>query len=54
MQGDKHIIYPILQYLFEKLPELKKRAYVARYLMKLEVPGDILVDGEVNDLYNMV
>lgn len=53
VQGDKHIIYPILQYLFEKLPELKKRAYVARYLMKLEVPGDILVDGEVNDLYNM-
>jgi len=52
LQGDKHAVYPILQYLLEKLPELKKRAYVARYLVKIEVPPDILVDGEVNDLYN--
>ena len=54
LQGEKHAVYPILQYLFEKLPELKKRAYVARYLVKIEVPPDILVDVEVNDLYNRV
>ncbi|XP_065056271.1 intraflagellar transport protein 81 homolog [Rhopilema esculentum] len=53
VQGDKHIIYPVLQYLLEKLPDLKKRAYVARYLVKLEVPGDILVDAEVNDAHVM-
>ena len=54
VQGDKHIIYPVLEYLLEKLPDLKKRAYVARYLVKLEVPGDILVDAEVNDAHVMV
>lgn len=51
VQGEKHVIYPILQWLFEKLPDLKKRAYVARFLIKLEVPGEILMDPEVGDTH---
>lgn len=49
MQGDKPVIYPILQWLLEKLPDLKKRAYLARFLVKVELPGDILLDNEAAD-----
>ena len=43
-------MYPILHWLFENLTELKTRAYLARYLVKLEVPPDQLADQELNDL----
>jgi len=44
------VVYPILHWLFENLTELKTRAYLARYLVKLEVPPDQLGDQELNDL----
>ncbi|XP_020603042.1 intraflagellar transport protein 81 homolog [Orbicella faveolata] len=50
IQGDKLVVYPILHWLFENLAELKTRAYLARYLVKLEVPPDQLGDQELNDL----
>lgn len=50
IQGDKLIVYPILQWLFENLPELKKRAYLARYLVKLDIPPDQLADQELHEL----
>ena len=50
IQGDKLVVYPILHWLFENLAELKTRAYLARYLVKLEVPPDQLVDQELSDL----
>lgn len=43
-------MYPILHWLFENLTELKTRAYLARYLVKLEVPPDQLVDQELYEL----
>ena len=43
-------MYPILYWLFENLVELKTRAYLARYLVKLEVPPDQLGDQELSDL----
>ncbi len=54
VQGDKPVIYPILQWLLEKLPDLKKRAYVARYLVKIDVPAEILVEPEVADTHQRV
>lgn len=51
IQGDKLVIYPILQWLFENLPELKKRAYLARYLVKVEIPPDQLADQELYELH---
>ena len=42
--GNKPTIYPLLQWLLEKLPELKKRAYLARYLVKIELLPDMLQD----------
>lgn len=47
LQGDKPTIYPLLQWLLEKLPELKKRAYLARYLMKIELPSEVFQDEAV-------
>ncbi|XP_072180227.1 intraflagellar transport protein 81 homolog [Diadema setosum] len=49
--GDKPVVYSILEWLFQKMPELKKRAYLARFLIKIEVPGDILQDEQVMDTY---
>eukprot|EP00794_Sanderia_malayensis_P010972 gene10972-12135_t len=53
VQGDKHIVYPILQWSFEKMPDLKKRAYIARYLVNINVPADFLVDNEVAEAHRM-
>ena len=50
IQGDKLVVYPILHWLFENLVELKTRAYLARYLVKLDVPPDQLGDQELSDL----
>lgn len=54
VQGDKPVIYPILQWLLERLDELKKRAYLANFLVRLDVPSDILLDNEVNETNSMV
>lgn len=45
--ADQNVIYPILGYLLPKLEEFKKRAYLSTYLMKIDVPDDILQDEEV-------
>jgi hypothetical protein len=30
VQGEKYVVYPVLEWLLQKMPELKKRAYLAR------------------------
>jgi len=54
VQGDKPVIYPILHWLLEQSKDLKQRAYLARYLVKLDIPGDVLIDSEVADNNQMV
>ena len=54
VQGEKPIIYPILEYLLPRVPELQKRAYLAKYLLKIEVPAEIMQDEEVNGIYAQV
>ncbi|XP_038049933.1 intraflagellar transport protein 81 homolog [Patiria miniata] len=51
VSGYKPVIYPILVWLFQKMPELKKRAYLARFLVKIEVPPEIMQDDQVADTY---
>lgn len=36
------------------MPELKKRAYLARFLVKVDVPGEFLADNQVADLFAQV
>ncbi|KAM4578803.1 intraflagellar transport protein 81 homolog [Fundulus diaphanus] len=50
--GSKPVVHPILQWLLQRLPELKKRAYLARFLVKLEVPAEFLQDDVISDTYH--
>lgn len=52
--GSKPVIHPILHWLLQRVPELKKRAYLARFLVKLEVPAEFLQDDVINDTYHQV
>ena len=54
MQGDKSVIYPILEWLLGRVPDLKQRAYLARYLVKLEVPPDFTAEPDVGELFAQV
>ena len=51
IQGEKLTIYPLLKWLLERTPDLKKRAYLARYLVKIEVPQEHLQDDVVMETY---
>ncbi|KAI3372262.1 hypothetical protein L3Q82_022764, partial [Scortum barcoo] len=52
VSGSKPVVHPILQWLLQRVPELKKRAYLARFLVKLEVPAEFLQDDIINDTYH--
>lgn len=54
MIGSKPVIYPVLHWLLQRTNELKKRAYLARFLVKLEVPSEFLQDETVADTYKQV
>ncbi|KAF3850635.1 hypothetical protein F7725_012407, partial [Dissostichus mawsoni] len=49
VSGSTPVVHPILHWLLQRLPELKKRAYLARFLVKLEVPAEFLQDDVIND-----
>ncbi|WAR28260.1 IFT81-like protein, partial [Mya arenaria] len=51
VQGDKPVVYHILDWLLRNIPGLKKRAYLAKYLVKVDVPADIMQEDPMNDLY---
>jgi hypothetical protein len=44
LRGEKAAIYPVLSFVLSKLPALKKRAYVARYLLPVDVPPEFLAN----------
>ncbi len=54
VSGDKSVVFPILQWLLEKLPEHKERAYLGRYLSKIDVPSEFLSDPEIAEQYERV
>ncbi|KAM4707425.1 intraflagellar transport protein 81 homolog [Discoglossus pictus] len=45
--GSKPVIHPVLYWLLQRTSELKKRAYLSRFLVKLEVPAEFLHDDVV-------
>ncbi|VDP90584.1 unnamed protein product [Echinostoma caproni] len=49
--GDKLVLYPILEWLLQRIPELKKRAYLAKFLVKIQVPDMFMQDDEISALY---
>ncbi|XP_051524579.1 intraflagellar transport protein 81 homolog isoform X2 [Myxocyprinus asiaticus] len=50
--GSKPVVHPILHWLLQRIPELKKRAYLARFLAKLEVPAEFLQDDVIAETYH--
>jgi len=44
----------VLVYLLTKLDDLKKRAYLARFLVKIEVSGEVEGDNDIVQLYQQV
>ncbi|KAK7136207.1 hypothetical protein R3I94_014756 [Phoxinus phoxinus] len=50
--GSKPVVHPILHWLLQRIPELKKRAYLARFLFKLEVPAEFLQDDIISETYH--
>ncbi|XP_026547364.1 intraflagellar transport protein 81 homolog, partial [Notechis scutatus] len=47
--GSKPVIHPVLHWLLQRTNELKKRAYLARFLIKIDVPTEFLQDDTVAD-----
>ncbi|XP_018587006.1 intraflagellar transport protein 81 homolog [Scleropages formosus] len=50
--GSKPVIHPILHWLLSRVTELKKRAYLARFLVKIEVPAEFMQDDVIADTYH--
>lgn len=51
VQGEKPVIFPILEWLLQKVPELQKRAYLAKFLVKIDVPPEIAAEDEMVGIY---
>jgi intraflagellar transport protein 81 len=51
VKGDRKVIYPVLYYLLQRLPELQKRAYLAKYLVPLHIPEEMLADEDMKNLF---
>lgn len=52
--GDKAALYPILEWTLRRLPELRKRAYLARFLVKVELHPEVEGDSDLVRLYAQV
>ncbi|KAF4686802.1 hypothetical protein FOZ62_010227 [Perkinsus olseni] len=51
VNGDKRVLHPLLYWLLVNLPALRERAYLARFLVNLEVPQDFMQDDNVAEMY---
>lgn len=51
VQGDRQCTYHVMNFLFSRLPDLKKRAYLAKYLINVEIPQEHLSDEEILTAY---
>lgn len=40
-KGERGVIYPALFWCLQKIPELRKRAYLARFLLPMDVPAEM-------------
>ncbi|KAG8225121.1 hypothetical protein J437_LFUL006144 [Ladona fulva] len=55
IEGDKIVVHSVLQWILERpLGELKRRAYLAKYLVRVEIPPEALADAEVDALNKQV
>ena len=50
-QGDRQLIYPVLFWILQRVPELRKRAFLARFLVNIEVPEEMFADEVVVEVF---
>lgn len=51
VMGDKKVIYPILYYILSSFPQMKQRAYLAKYLVSIYVPEEFTMDEDMQLIY---
>ena len=51
VEGEKQVLYPVLEWILTRVPELKQRAYLAKFLVKLDIPPEISADQDVAEIY---
>jgi intraflagellar transport protein 81 len=49
-QGKKTYVYPVLHYILSNFERLSLRAYLGKYLVRIEPPAEFLNDDTLNDL----
>eukprot|EP01063_Lacrimia_lanifica_P022256 TRINITY_DN29904_c0_g1_i1.p1 TRINITY_DN29904_c0_g1~~TRINITY_DN29904_c0_g1_i1.p1 ORF type:complete len:712 (+),score=348.20 TRINITY_DN29904_c0_g1_i1:56-2137(+) len=50
--GEKQVVYPILHWVLSHIPQNKKRVYLSKYLIPIEVPEDLRAsDDGVREVY---
>ena len=54
INGRPETVYPILNWLLQRQEDLKKRAYLARYMVKIDIAPEMRSDSDVIDLYEQV
>lgn len=50
IDGEKKVLYPVLSFILTRFPQLKKRAYVAKFLLPIDVPLELSSDPTIIDL----
>ena len=50
--GDKVVVYQILHWALQRLPSLQKRAYLARFLVRVEIPPEFMQDDVLQEIHN--
>eukprot|EP00736_Rhodelphis_marinus_P007640 Rmarinus@m.7407 len=51
LQGDQDVIYPIMIWILTKLEDLKKRAYLARFLVDVDIPEEFFADQDIQTTF---
>lgn len=54
IEGDKLVIYPILVWIFPRVEDLRKRAYLAKYLVRVDIPFEFQQDLELEQVAHQV
>ena len=52
--GRPETVHPILYWLLRRKEDLKKRAYLSRFLVKIDIAPEMRSDSDVMDLYEQV
>ena len=51
-QGEKSVVYQILQWSLQRLPSLQKRAYLAKYLVPEQIPQEFMMDEVLVEIHD--